>query len=134
MAGLSFSIGGTTYAALNIDAAGSYALGIKADASEYDIKRFHVPGVNGAYKVRGGRLRRKIVARVRYVGASADAAIDTYDTAMATHVNNEQTIVDDGGQSFTRCELLSMTRISEPRASGRGTVYLDAELVFSSDV
>jgi len=133
MAGVTFTVGSQAFSALGTSA-GRYALAIKVDAAKYDIKRFHVTGVDGTYKIRGGRMSRQIIVRMRYIGTVA-AAVGYYTTDNSTWVNSEITITDDASTSIARCELHNMQKLTEPKATGLNSTdcYFDAEAIFISD-
>ena len=123
-----------TYAGID-HAAGRYALAVSPASRDYEIKRRHVMGVDGNYVVRGGATGGLIVCRVRYVGLLA-TAIGYYNADLAAMANKACTVVDDGGASYTRCELITngAIRTSDPVATGRSNlVYFDAQFSFMRD-
>lgn len=123
-----------TFAGLN-HADGRYALDINVGSRDYDIKRYHVPGVDGNYVVRCGAKGGIITASVRYVGIIG-AVLGYYTTDLAAIANKACTIVDDAGNSYTRCELVpnGANRTSKPKATGRSSlVYFDAQFTFMRD-
>ena len=134
--GLSFTIGGASFAALAMTA-GRKALDMQADSPEYEIIRYHVKGVTGSYLTRGGRIGTPIKARMRYIGASVAAATALFNTDVVAWQNTAVSITAHDGVLYTRCQLDpgSMRQLSI-KASGRGAavaVFLDAEASFTSD-
>ena len=132
--GMSFSIGGTTFADHSITS-GRKALDISVSAEGYDIKRFHVPGTDGNLIIRNGRVGQQITCVVRYIGDTIAAAIDLYKTDKEAWDNAAVTIIDDAGDSYTICNLTSFNKSSPTRATGRsvGQVYIDAIATFTRD-
>lgn len=131
--GLQFNIGGQTFDVLR-SAAGNYALACDVDSPQQDIKRFHVPGADGNYIVRGGRAGVRITCRLRYVNTLANVW-----TAFAGHkaawANAAVDIVTPEA-TYTRCSLEpgGMKIVREPQAKGDGTnVFMDCVATFVSD-
>lgn len=129
-----FTIGTSDFVELGTSN-GRKALTIVVDAAEPDIKRFHVPGVDGNFVVRGGIKGRRIMARMRYVGSSAAAAVALYVADRTSWESASVSITDDAGLSYDTCNLASMRVTSPPRPTGRssGQAYLDAEAIFIVD-
>ena len=131
---LSFTIGGVSYATHSI-ASGRKALDIAVSAPNYDVRRFHPPGVDGNLIIRMGRTGQKITATVRYIGDSLSAARALYRSDREAFANTAVTIVDDEGQTITNCNMMTCERASPPKATGRavGQTFFDATMVFTRD-
>jgi len=135
MAGITFSIGGTNFTALD-STSGRHALGVRATNPHYDVKRFHPPGVDGQYVVRCGRLGQTFIFRARYVGTLANvfAYIETDRNAWA---NAAITLIDDHGTTYTVCNLIDFVRLGDPvfvRVVGADRfVYVDCQISFTWD-
>jgi hypothetical protein len=133
---LTFEIGGVTFAGISATIAGRYALEIDAGAPIMDIRRFRVPGVNGQYIIRAGSTGRRIVARMRYVGATKNDAEASYQSDVDTW-SLEQVQIDALGKTYLGCNLLtdSVHRASPVKATGRqdGYVYFDVTMAFQQD-
>lgn len=132
MASLTHTIGGVSFGALS-SASGQYSLGCYPTSMLYDIKRFHCPGSDGNFIVRGGRMGGKLVARMRYVGAAA-TILGTFRSHAAAWENAAVTVVDSAGTSYTRCSLegLAMRVTSDPKGFN-GVSYIDVEATFIRD-
>jgi len=131
--GLQFTIGGTTFSAL-ASAAGNYALACDVDSPQQEIKRFHVPGGDGNYIVRGGRAGVRISVKMRYVGPLA-TVYSTFAANKSAWANSPVTVAT-AEASYTRCSLEpgGMKIVAEPQAKGDGTnVFMDAAATFVSD-
>ena len=134
MAGLTHTIGGVAFSALN-SSAGRKSLGCFPQAMNYSIFRFHSPGTSGNYVVRGGRNGGTLAAQLRYVDtlANVHAAFQADRTAWE---DVALTIVDSTSTTFTRCSLdnHSMKITRKPLALGRGgLVFMDAAATFTVD-
>ncbi|MFQ5409534.1 MAG: hypothetical protein ACE5FI_14080 [Anaerolineales bacterium] len=129
-----FTVGSSTFSALDTTN-GRKALAILVDAADLDLKRFHVPGVDGNFVVRGGIKGRRILARVRYIGSNVGAALALYVADRTSWEATSVSITDDGGTSYTTCNVASMRVTSPPRPTGRasGQAYLDVEAIFTVD-
>ena len=132
MAGLTHTLGGTAYTALNGSAAGKYSLGCYPADNEYDMKPFHPPGVNGNYILWAGRKGGKIVAKMRYIGAAATILAD-WTSNKAGWEGQSITIVDSGGASITLCTLEpgSAKITAGPKGCGGGRAFMDCEATFT---
>jgi len=131
--GLTFSIGGVSFNALS-SGTGRFALAIDVDSPQQQINRFHVPGGDGNYIVRGGREGVKVTARMRYVGTLA-TTYSNFASDKAAWANTAVQIVSPEG-TLTRCSLEpgSMRIIREPAPKGDGSnAYMDVEAAFVSD-
>jgi hypothetical protein len=130
---MQFTIGTHTFARLS-SAPGRYALAFEARAPRERIALYGVPGVTGSYVSRGGRDGTAIAARVRYVGASADALITSYEGALAAFRETPLTLTAPSGKLYTRCILQDARVLTQPAATGRpeGAVFMDAEFVLFS--
>ena len=109
----SFSIAGTSYDAL-ARTIGRKALFIRVAAPIENIKRFHVPGVDGNYVVRGGQAGGNIMCAMRYINVKATALLD-YRTDRELFAGQSNTIVDDEGRTYSSCNLIGMAIETEPQ-------------------
>lgn len=129
---ITFTIGGTTYAALN-RTVGRKAVFIRVAAPVHDIKRFHVPGVDGNLIIRGGISGGNIICMMRYVNTLA-TALANYRTDRELFAGQENTIVDDGGRTHNRCNLIAMSRETEPDVlDATSNIWFDVTAVFIVD-
>jgi len=129
---ITFTIGGQAYAALD-SAVGRKAFLIRVSAPVYDIKRFHVPGIDGNYIVRGGISGGNILCIVRYVDALA-TALANLRTDRELFASQSNTIIDDEGRAHTLCNLTGMTRETEPEPiDATANIWFDATAVFTID-
>lgn len=135
MAGISITIGGVAFGAISTSATRS-ALDCKVNSAQYQIMRFHIPGVNGNYLVRGGRTGRVIACALRYRGTVSGVGTN-YKLDMAAWENAAVTLTDQFGDSYTRCQLQpnGMRIYRGPRATGlsAGQVIMDVIAVFDVD-
>ena len=131
--GVTFSIGGTSFGALTTASTGRKAIFCRQGAITSDRKRFHVPGQNGNFVILGGRDGMPIVCRARYLHTSVSAARALYRADRATWAAGEVTIVDEEGQSFERCNLVSANQVTDPKGGGGGKVWFDVVAVFTWD-
>jgi hypothetical protein len=132
--GLSFTIGGATFNALG-SGTGSFALAFDADSPQQEIKRFHVPGGDGNYILRGGRAGVRITARFRYVD-TVDNVYAAFESNKSAWANVAVEITGPGGADYQRCSLQpgSMRIIRQPQAKGdAANVWMDCEARFISD-
>jgi len=130
-----FSIGSVSFLAIDGAAAGRYALALRVDAEVDDNRRFHVPGVNGNYIIRAGRVNQKVMASVRYQGPKTSV----YDHMKAdgdAWAVTAVTVTDPDGNAYTGCNLESFSRSSDPRGTGRtaGHMFFDAIAIFKRDL
>lgn len=109
----SFSIAGTSYDALT-RTIGRKALFIRVAAPIVNIKRFHVPGVDGNYVIRGGLAGGNIMCAMRYIGVKA-TALANYRTDREFFAAGSNTIIDDEGRTYSLCNLLGMAIETEPQ-------------------
>lgn len=131
--GLSFSIGGTAFAALSSTGARS-AMEYAPESPQQGIARFHVPGSDGNYIVREGRAGVKIRLRFRYIG-TLSAVFSALASDRDAWANVAVTIAGPD-TTYQRCQLEpgSMRIVRAPVAKGDGTnVSMDVEAVFTSD-
>ena len=131
--GLSFTIGAQTFASLVVGTA-RCAVWEKISAPHYQVFRFHPPGTNGNYIVRGGRDGMQMHFRIRYQGTYS--AIHTnYRTDREAWANDGITIVDSNGVSWLECNLVSMSPVGPVRGTGRasGDGYMDVDVTFTWD-
>lgn len=130
---ISFTIGAQAFGAL-AQATARCALWEKIGAPHYQVFRFHPPGTNGNYIVRGGRDGMKLHFRVRYHGTYS--AIHTaYQADREAWANDGITVVDGNGQTWLECNLLSMEPAGPVKSTGRGAGngYMDVDVVFTWD-
>lgn len=104
-----------------------------------DIRRYHVPGVDGQYLVRLGEVGRTITMRVRYMGVTKDASEANYNQDLGKLSLAAYTIATMG-QTYEGCNLTSSRRSAVIRPTGipvsaesPNTVFFDAEFVFTKD-
>ena len=129
---ITFTIGGTSYTALN-SSTGRKAVFIRVAAPVYDIKRFHIPGVDGNLIIRGGISGGNIICMMRYVDALATALLN-YRTDRELFAKQENTIVDDEGRTNNRCNLIAMSRETEPDViDATSNIWFDVTAVFIVD-
>ena len=130
-----FSIAGTAYTALN-SAIGRKALFIRVAAPLENLKRFHVPGVDGNYVVRGGQAGGNIMCAIRYINAKV-TALANYRTDRETFARQSNTIIDDEGRTYTFCNLIGMAIETEPNVLGiegvADAVWFDVTAAFIVD-
>lgn len=133
MAGATFTIGGTGFESLGMGA-GRYALSCEVASPAYQLIRFHIPGTDGNLIVRGGRIDQPIICHMRYIDTYSDA-VGMFNTDAAAWANTAVTIVDEAGDSYTRCNLVTMKRTTKIKAvgSGVGKVFFDAMATFNRD-
>src|SRR5689334_12710063 len=126
MAGVTCTIGGVNFLALR-STANRYCLSCRLENLKADKQRFHPPGVNGNFIVRGGRNGGELVAKLRYVNTLA-AALAAYNSDINAWYNTAVTILDEAGATYNTCNLTHMSRSSDPRSMGRGggLVFFDA--------
>ncbi|MCX7935134.1 MAG: hypothetical protein N3A66_07745 [Planctomycetota bacterium] len=127
-----FSIGDVDFEALS-RANSRCALYLRVDGAEYQRIRFHVPGVDGNYVIRGGRTGQRIVAVMRYIG-TLNTVLSNMASDRAAWENTAVMIVDSNGDYYTNCNLVSLSRISDPKAiDASGNVMVDVQAIFTRD-
>ena len=133
--GVTCTIGGVSFLALS-SADARYCLFCHAESEGYEIKRFKPFGVAGNYLSRGGFNGTTIRARLRYVGTVSGIQAN-YLSDKRAWANTAVTIVDEGGASYTRCQLErgGLRIVTPPIATGRTATkaFMDVEGVFLSD-
>jgi len=135
---LTFKIASTDFAALAMNA-GRYALSVDVGPPRYDVRRYHLKGVDGAYLTRGGRIGRRIKLTARYLKGGATALADLLadaETDRAAWANTAVTLqIPSSGASFARCQLEAVRTLRPPTAAGRGnpSVFMDLEFTFMCD-
>ena len=135
MSGLTCTIGGVSFGALNTNA-GRKCLRCYVHAMEYDTKRFHAPGTAGNFLVRGNRKGGKLVAALCYID-SLSSVHNAYQSDRGAWENTAIAITDSTGTVFTRCNLDNggMSIVKMPYSIGRGSnlVRMDVIASFSID-
>jgi hypothetical protein len=115
---------------------GRQAIDFDAGAAFQDQKRFHSPGVDGQFLIRGKAVGRSINIIVRYMGADMATAEGYYQSDCTSFATTQVQIICMG-QTYSGCNLLpeSMHRNGRVRATGRtaGQVYFDVQMSFTQD-
>lgn len=132
-----FSVGSTEFNPISTES-GRYGLNISVAGAKMKKDRFHVPGTNGNYIIRHGRIGRLIHLHLAYVGLYSQVLgwIQEDRNAWETAA---QTIQDDKGTQFEGCNLESFNRLGPPKGffnpEGSGSVYviLEMEAIFEQD-
>lgn len=123
------------YAAISLTN-GRQALDFDAGAAHQQVFRFHQPGVEGQWIIRGGSVGRAIQVSVRYMDASKDAAEALYKTDRDNWVTKQCTIVALG-QTYNGCNVVpeSIRRSAPIRGTGRtaGQVFFNVAATFTQD-
>jgi hypothetical protein len=130
---LSFTIGGVSFGALGPGNARN-ALACEAGAPRFGLLRHHVPGVDGNFVTRLGRLGREILCRVRYLGTEAEAQ-SCHAADLQAWQNCAVLILAPGGVQHPRCALSAARVLAGPSPTGRapGQCFLDVEYAFHCD-
>jgi len=137
---LTFSIqprGGSivTYSGISLTN-GRQAIDFDAGAKFQDQKRFHSPGVDGQFLIRGKMVGRSITVVIRYMGTDMATAEGYYQADCTSFTTKEVEIVCMG-QTYKGCNLHpeSMHRNGRVRATGRtaNQVYFDVTMTFTQD-
>lgn len=134
MAGLAHIIGGVTFGALT-NTPGRYSLGCLPCSDEYELLRFHPAATDGNYVIRNGRVSAGIVARMKYIGASA-TILAQFQADVDAWQNTAVQITDSAGTTHANCNLKpkSMRVTDGPHGiGGTSTAYFDAECEFTMD-
>jgi len=134
MAGLTHTIGGVNFGALNTSA-GRKSLGCYPTSLNYQYIRFHAPGSNGRFLIHGNRDGGTIQMDAAYVDSLANVH-SAFQSDRNAWENTAVVIVDSTGINFTRCMLVngSMHIAKRPFAIGRtGFVRMDVTAAFDVD-
>ena len=133
---ISFTIGGTTFAALTAPtSANRYALACEPESGQFETIRYHPKGVTGNYLVRCGEAGRRIVCKLRYLDTVANVESNFKSDFQAWE--NAAVSIAYSGVTYQRCTLEpgGMKKIRNPVATGRGSsyVFMDAQATFICD-
>jgi len=128
-----FTIATQTFAQL-ASAPGRYALAFEARAPKERVSLYGLPGVTGSCVSRGGRDGTPILARARYVGASAESVLGSFASALAAFRETPLLITAPSGVAYARCILQDARVLRHPTATGRpdGAAFMDVEFAFFS--
>jgi hypothetical protein len=99
---------------------------------KYVVHRFHPPGCNGNFLIRDGREGASLVATIAYVD-TYDQALAYYNEDMAKWENAPVKIIDECGDEFENCNLMSMRPLGRPKGTGDGRCILYAQATFTWD-
>jgi hypothetical protein len=133
MAGITFTVGSQAFSAVAGGAAGRYAKDCEVSAPREVVIRFHLPGTTGNLKILGGTAGSIIRLVARYAGADAATVRGYMKTDKAAWKATEVSVVDDNGDTHTRCSMRSFSRLNRIHAVGRSIVACDVEMVFDCD-
>jgi hypothetical protein len=128
---LTFALGSSTFSDLSRSNLRN-ALYIRVANGTFQRQRFHLPGVNGNFIIRGGRVGQRIVAAFRYVDTLANV-LSAAETDRAAWEDAAVTITDDKSTAYTLCNLESFDRITDPRAIQDSKVFMDCVAIFARD-
>jgi len=127
-----FRIDATDYFPLDTTV-GRKALFIRIGAPVYDIKRFHVPGVDGNFIIRAGISGGNIICMMRYVNLLA-MALNDYQADRELFAKQANDIIDDAGQLHPSCNLVGMSRETDPQViDATANIWFDVTAVFIVD-
>jgi len=125
---LTFTIGGTSFPEAS-PSTGRHALSFNATNKKYWRRRYHSPGQDGNFLVRGGQNGGEINVTVRYIG-TIDEVWDLYNTDKAAWEDTEVIIADPTGFSYERCNLVE-SRDLRTKPTGRPLRECFMECAFS---
>jgi len=131
--GISITIGGVTYGALN-SADGKYCMSCNTSNGRYLLQRFHPPGSDGNCVARLGRVGGTITCRLRYTG-DIGTILDEIGTDREAFENAAVEINDIAGETFDYCNLIEWN-ISDPKGVANdtgGKCYVDVDAAFCRD-
>lgn len=132
--GASFSVGGTTFAALSSTiGAGRQALSCVIPSLITKGMRYHPFGTIGNLFTDGGETGRPIVCKMRYLGATLNAAEILYKADRLAWQGVRVSVVYEG-ETVARCQLTEkgLRKVTEPEGTP-GCCFFDAIAEFYSD-
>ena len=112
--------------------AGRGALDWNESNPQYDTPAYNIPGVDGNLRLRKGLVGGDVMLTCRYFGVAA--TVDAYWIADKLAFANKSCSLTDGTNTYSRCELVSATRLGPEKGTKDGKYLFDVMYRFTRDI